>query len=161
MLAWSQWFQKILGVSMLRFDWRNLTWTYPLVMTNITIEHGPVEKVSFPIKKWWCSIVFGRLPEGKWRQKRQKIIWSISILRSRTAQVFMCTGSFPSSTSRLGVNSGGFGAKKASMKDDELTIYHGWYRFIVGIYGNAVVGFKGIKRYQQKLQKSLSFRIWL
>ena len=26
---------------------------YPLVMTNIVIEHGPVEIVDLPIKQWW------------------------------------------------------------------------------------------------------------
>ena len=32
--------------------------SYPLLMTNIAIEHGPVEIVSFPIKNGeWFSIV--------------------------------------------------------------------------------------------------------
>jgi hypothetical protein len=26
---------------------------YPLVMTNIAIENGPVEIVDLPIQKWW------------------------------------------------------------------------------------------------------------
>ena len=39
--------------------------TYPLVMSNIAIEHGPVEIVDFPINSMVISHSYVKLPEGK------------------------------------------------------------------------------------------------
>ena len=38
---------------------------YPLVMTNIAMEHGPVEIVDFPIKNGGSFHSYVKLPEGK------------------------------------------------------------------------------------------------
>ena len=38
---------------------------YPLVNIQKAIEHGPVEIVDFPIKKWWFSMQNVSSPEGR------------------------------------------------------------------------------------------------
>ena len=39
-------------------------WIYPLIMTNIAIEHGPVEIVDLPIKNCDFPVRYVSLPEG-------------------------------------------------------------------------------------------------
>ena len=43
--------------------WRCLM--YPLVMANITMENGPVEIVSFPMKHGGSFHSYDNLPEGR------------------------------------------------------------------------------------------------
>ena len=56
----SKWLNKNQGKSQSKMD----DWGYPLVMTNIAIENGPVEIVDFPIKNGWI------FPQLFWHNQR-------------------------------------------------------------------------------------------
>ena len=58
-------------------DLRRFQWWYPVVMTNIAMENGPVEIVSFPVKNCDVSWLCWSLPEGK-RPNSSKFQWKLS-----------------------------------------------------------------------------------